>query len=122
MRLRTIIITSFNGMTDSFFMYGGCSNPNITHNSRGKIFGLKCTIIKSSEYFRNYITFAIRHSITISRVVEFNDQKIAGNVLTVKVKELLKEDLERNYLMAIYISRAENLKSFFSIHSLLKNL
>ena len=28
-----------------------------------KFFGMKCSIIKSREHLRNYITFAIRHTI-----------------------------------------------------------
>ena len=67
-----------------------------------KIFGMKCTIIKSREHLRNYITFAIRHTIIISRAIEFGDPITAGNVVTEKIKKLLKEDLERNYLMTIY--------------------
>ena len=37
------------------------------------IFGMKCSIIKSREHLRNYITFAIRHAILISRAIEFDD-------------------------------------------------
>ena len=62
---------------------------------------MKCSIIKSREHFRNYVTFAIRHTIIISRAIEFDDPITAGNVLITKVKKLLKEDLERNYLVEI---------------------
>ena len=84
-----------------------------------KIFGMKCTIIKSREHLRNYITFAIRHTIIISRAIEFDDPITAGNVVTEKVKKLLKEDLERNYLMAIYNNRVENFKAIFLIDNIL---
>ena len=84
-----------------------------------KIFGMKCSIIKSREHLRNYITFAIRHTIIISRAIEFDDPITAGNVLITKVKNLLKEDLERNYLMAIYNNRVENFKSVFLIDNIL---
>ena len=81
-----------------------------------KIFGMKCTIIKSREHLRNYITFAIRHTIIISRANEFDDPITAG---IRKVKKLLKEDLERNYLMAIYNNRVENFKAIFLIDNIL---
>ena len=84
-----------------------------------KIFGMKCTIIKSREHLRNYITFAIRHTIIISRAIEFDDPITAGNVVTEKIKKLLKEDLERNYLMAIYNNRVENFKAIFLIDNIL---
>ena len=61
-----------------------------------KIFGMKCSIIKSREHLRNCITFAIRHTIIISRANEFDDLITAGNVIITKVKKLLKEDLDRN--------------------------
>ena len=51
-----------------------------------KIFGIKCTIIKRRGQLRNYITFAIRHTIIISRAIELDDQITARNVLTAKVK------------------------------------
>ena len=84
-----------------------------------KIFGMKCTIIKSREHLRNYITFAIRHTIIISRAIEFDDPITAGNVLITEAKKLLREDLERNYLMAIYNNRVENFKSVFLIDNIL---
>ena len=80
---------------------------------------MKCTIIKSREHLRNYITFAIRHTIIISRAIEFDDPITAGNVVTEKIKKLLKEDLERNYLMAIYNNRVENFKAIFLIDNIL---
>ena len=80
---------------------------------------MKCSIIKSREHLRNYITFAIRHTIIISRAIEFDDPIRAGNVLITKVKKLLQEDLERNYLMAIYNNRVENFKSVFLIDNIL---
>ena len=82
---------------------------------------MKWTIIKSRVYLRNHITFA-KHTIIISRAIEFNDSIIAGNVLTEKVKKLLKEDLEGNYLMAIYNNRVENFKSVFFIHNILRRI
>ena len=57
---------------------------------------MKCTIIKSREHLRNYITFAIRHTIIISRASELDDPIIAGNIVIENVKMLLKEDLERS--------------------------
>ena len=77
---------------------------------------MKCSIIKSSEHLRNYI---IRHTIIISKSMEFDDPITAGNVLITKDKKLLKEDLERNYLMAIYINRVENFKSVLLIDNIL---
>ena len=59
---------------------------------------MKCTIIKSREHLRNYKTFNIRHTILMSRAIEFDDPITASNVLTEKVKKLLKKDLEKNYL------------------------
>ena len=44
----------------------------------------------------NYGTFSIRHTIIISGEIEFDNPITAGNILTAKVKKLLKEDLERN--------------------------
>ena len=79
---------------------------------------MKCTIIKSREHLRNYLTFAIRHIIIISRAIEFDDPLTAGNVVTAKVKKLLNEDLERVYLIAIYNSRVENFKSVFLIDNI----
>ena len=84
-----------------------------------KIFGMKCSIIKSREHLRNYITFAIRHTIIVSRAIEFDDPIKAGDVIITKVKKLLKEDLERNYLMAIYNNRVENFKAIFLIDNIL---
>ena len=84
-----------------------------------EIVGMKCAIIKSREHLRNYISFAIRHIMIISRAIEFNHPITAGNVFTEKVKKLLKEDLERNYLMAIYNNMAENFKSVFLIDNIL---
>ena len=80
--------------------------------------GIKFSIIKSREHSKNVITFAITHTIIISRSIEFDDQITAGNVLTAKIKKLLKEDLERNSLMAIYNNRVENCKSVL-IHIIL---
>ena len=80
---------------------------------------MKCTITKSREHLRNYITFAIRHTIIISRATEFDDPITAGNVVTEKIKKLLKEDLERNYLTAIYNNRVENFKAIFLIDNIL---
>ena len=57
-------------------------------------------MIKCREHFRNYI--AIRHTKVISRAIEFDDSVTAGNALTAKVKELLEEDVERNYMVAMY--------------------
>lgn len=51
--------------------------------------------MKSREHLRNYITFAIRHTIIISKAIEFDDPVTAGNVLITKVKKVLKEDLEK---------------------------
>ena len=62
---------------------------------------MNCSIM-CREHLRNYITFAIRHKIIISRPIKFEDRITAGNVLAAKVKKFLKEDIERNYLMAIY--------------------
>ena len=81
---------------------------------------MKCSIIKSREHFRNYVTFAIRH--TILRAIEFDDPITAGNVLITKIKKLLKEDLGRIYLMAIYNNRVENFKSVFLIDNILERL
>ena len=80
---------------------------------------MKCSIIKSREHLRNYITFAIRHTIIVSRAIEFDDPIKAGDVIITKVKKLLKEDLERNYLMAIYNNRVENFKAIFLIDNIL---
>ena len=44
---------------------------------------MKCAII------------AIRHTIISSRAIEFDDPITASNVLTEKVKKLLKKDLEK---------------------------
>ena len=84
-----------------------------------KIFGMKCSIIKSREHLKNYITFAIRHTMIISRANEFEDLITADNVLTAKVRKLLKEDLEINHLMAIYNNRVENFKSVSLIDNIL---
>ena len=46
----------------------------------------------------------------------------AGKVLTEKVKKLLKEDLERNYLMAIYDNRVESFKYVFLIDNILRRI
>ena len=59
-----------------------------------KIFGMKCTIIKSRKHLRNDITFAIRHRIIISRAIEFDDLITAGNLLTEKVKKLKGRSIE----------------------------
>ena len=79
---------------------------------------MKCSIIKSKEHSRNYITIAIRYTIIISRAIEFDDPIIADNVLITKVKKLVKEDLERNYQMAIYNNRVENCKSVVLIDNI----
>ena len=55
----------------------------------------------------------------ISRANEFEDLITADNVLTAKVRKLLKEDLEINHLMAIYNNRVENFKSVFLIDNIL---
>ena len=81
--------------------------------------GIKFSIIKSREHSKNVITFAITHTIIISRSIEFDDPITAGNVLSAKVKKLLKEDLERNYVMAIYNNRVENFKSIILIDNIL---
>ena len=83
---------------------------------------MKCTIIKSREHLRIYLTFAIRHIIIISRAIEYDDPLTAGNVVTAKVKKLLNEDLERVYLIAIYNSRVENFKSVFLIDNILERI
>ena len=80
---------------------------------------MTCTIIKSREHLRNHITFVIRHTKMVSRAIEFDDPITASNVLTEKVKKLLKEDLEREYLMAMYTNRVENFKSVFLIDKIL---
>ena len=51
----------------------------------------------------------------INRAIQFDDPITAGNVLAAQAKKLLKEDLERNYLIAIYNNRVENFKSFFLV-------
>ena len=81
--------------------------------------GIKFSIIKSREHSKNVITFAITHTIIISRSIEFDDQITAGNVLTAKIKKLLKEDLERKFLMAINNNRSEKFKSVILIDNIL---
>ena len=55
----------------------------------------------------------------IRRAIEFDDPITAGNILIIEIKRLLKEDLERNYLIAIYNNRVENFKSAFLIDNVL---
>ena len=70
-----------------------CPNAFIIERviTQQKKIGMNCTIIKSRKHLSNYITFAIRHTIMISRAIEFDDPITAGDVLTTKVKKLLKE-------------------------------
>ena len=51
---------------------------------------MNSTIIKSRKYLRNYMAFAIGHIIIISRAIDFDNSITAGNLLTAKVKKLLK--------------------------------
>ena len=59
------------------------------------------------------------YTIIIVGAIDFDGPITAGNVVTEKVKQLLKEDLERNYLMAIYNDRKQNFKSVFLIDNIL---
>ena len=54
-------------------------------------YDMKCTIIKIREHLRNYITFAIRHTIIISRAIEFDDRITADNILTEKLKSFSRK-------------------------------
>ena len=80
---------------------------------------MKCTIIKIRDHLINRITFDIRHKIIISKAIEFDDLITAGNVVSKKVKKLVKEDLERNYRMATYDNRVGNFKSASLIDNIL---
>ena len=75
-------------------------------------------VTKTSELVITFINFSIRHTISISRAIELDDQTTADNLLTEKIIKLLKEDLERSYLMAIYVNRLENFKSVFLIDNM----
>ena len=55
----------------------------------------------------------------ISRAIKFDDLITAGNVVTEKVRKLLKEELERNYLLPMYYYRVENFKSVLLIDNIL---
>ena len=81
------------------------------HWNRTLIYSLLGTI-QSSPFSNDVTNFPSLH-------LEFDDPITAGNVIILKVKKLLKEDLERNYLMAIYNNRVENFKSVFLIDNIL---
>ena len=49
--------------------------------------------------------------------IEFDDPITAGKLLTAKLTQLLKIDLERNYLFVIYDNREENFKFIFLINN-----